>query len=393
MDESRQSIQASRLMAQVHEELMKTVGRVDQIQEQNSKRLEEISKLDTEITGLYARCAVSEQRLAETFEQTRQAEQLREQQKATDEAKLSKLRESLLEKQEALQQVVIPEVKHIEAKTDAKARLSEMRALESKESAQKSLAETARQRMENLNDEIYRERQRHQDLHRALRKAAEDRQSTLENQKALKVAIQQKGADPSADAGEVEKEAEIETQQIRSELASIEEKCQQLRKKLKDVAKHGDEEVDKLELTLQNARDDLERSFTQAADVQRAEVTTIENKVKAERQRLNIETASRNTCRERIEELRQSLLKAKTAPSLPSSPVGSPVSTLLTDEIRRIQQQAITVEQQLQERSAELIGLKQQQMDVKVQADDEALQVKAKIQEIWQSLALSAMAG
>ncbi|CAL1163580.1 unnamed protein product, partial [Cladocopium goreaui] len=205
-------------------------------------------------------------------------------------------------------------------------------------------------------------------------KAAEDRQSTLENQKALKVAIQQKGADPSADAGEVEKEAEIETQQIRSELASIEEKCQQLRKKLKDVAKHGDEEVDKLELTLQNARDDLERSFTQAADVQRAEVTTIENKVKAERQRLNIETASRNTCRECIEELRQSLLKAKTAPSLPSSPVGSPVSTLLTDEIRRIQQQAITVEQQLQERSAELIGLKQQQMDVKVQADDEALQ-------------------
>ena len=35
-------------LCQVHEELWKTISRVDQIQEQNSNRLEEISKLDTE---------------------------------------------------------------------------------------------------------------------------------------------------------------------------------------------------------------------------------------------------------------------------------------------------------------------------------------------------------
>jgi len=386
-------LQANREIAQVREELSQTDVRTYETQEQNAKRLEEVSRLDTEIGSLYTDLAVSEQRLAESLEQKRQAEQLRGEKQARHAATLSSLRESLREKEEALKQVVIPEVPHVEFQRDAKARLSEMRALESKESAQKSLAETARQRILKLKDEISREQQRQQELHRALRKAAEDHQSALENEKALKVAIQQKGADPSVDAGDIEKDVEKETEEVRKELASAKEKCQGLRKKLEDVARIGAEEVEKLEVNLKNARDDLDRSWSQVQDVQRIEAAMLENKVKAERQRLNMEMATSSRWQERVDELRQSLLKAKSGPSPKSLASGSPVGNLVTDEIRRIQQQAATTEQQLQARYAEAIQLKQQQLEVQAQADKEALEVKAKIQEIWQSLAVSAPAG
>eukprot|EP00434_Breviolum_minutum_P012338 symbB.v1.2.010872.t1/scaffold689.1/size246588/3 len=93
-------LQANREIAQVREELSQTDVRTYETQEQNAKRLEEVSRLDTEIGSLYTDLALSEQRLAESLEQKRQAEQLRGEKQARHAATLSSLRESLREKEE-----------------------------------------------------------------------------------------------------------------------------------------------------------------------------------------------------------------------------------------------------------------------------------------------------
>eukprot|EP00913_Durusdinium_trenchii_P034624 g32393.t1 len=94
-------LKANREIAEVREELAKLDVRVDEIQAKNANYLEEISLQDSEVTRLCARAALSEQKLAEAFQQKRDGQQLREEKQAAREAELSKLRESLREKEEA----------------------------------------------------------------------------------------------------------------------------------------------------------------------------------------------------------------------------------------------------------------------------------------------------
>ncbi|CAJ1440684.1 unnamed protein product [Effrenium voratum] len=373
-------LRANRQIAEVRDELARVDVQVDNIQAKNAGFLEEISLLDTEVTRLCARTALSEQQLAESFEKKSHARQEREEKKAEQEASIAQLREQLRERQQALE-TAEQSAKAWQSNTAvglAATSKSDLRAAESKESSQRSLVEASRTRSSKLEEEICEERRRQQELHRSLRRAIEDRESSVENENSLKAAIRAKGADPDGPGSTEGSKLEAEEMR-RTELACV-EKCSKIRSSLAELDKKTAQDTSALQRSLDDAREEVQRSLAQAAEVQRAEVSSLEHKVQAERQRASIEAVSESTCHGRLERLRSTLARMHTQPKAQSS-------KRLSDELRRTKQEVVNAELQLQDRQGEVQRLDRQKQEAQAQGLREAQQVKAKIQEIWRSVA------
>lgn len=395
MDENRPSLllKANRQIAEVRDELARVDVRVDEVQAKNAGYLEEIAKLDSEVTRICARAALSEQRLAEMFDEKRRSQELREEQEVAESRALAKGRASLFATKQALERLAAENVAKASQEREAsdaakrKRMAAELKALEAKDSAQKSEDESSRRRIEKLKDEISAERRLAEELQRKLRQAAEAHEHSRESQQTLKDTITSKGGDPAMDvAGADDASKESEIQELRTEMASAEESIRKLRASLSEDAERCSQDVASLNNALDGARSELERNMAKAAEVQRDEAAQLEAQVQAERQRIDREETEEASAAERAARLKGTLMELRERPR--RAPTLQDDNTkLVTEQLRKIRDEVASVEVQCQASQDEVHRLERQRLATEAEGAREAQQVKAKIQEIWRSLA------
>lgn len=397
MDENRPSLllKANRQIAEVRDELVRVDVRVDEVVAKNAGYLEEIAKLDSEVTRICARAALSEQRLAEMFDEKRRSQELREEQEVAESRALAERRASLVATKQALERLTAENAAKAEASQEREASdaakrkrmAAEIKALEAKDSAHKSEDESSRRRVEKLKDELSAERRLAEELQRKLRQAAEAHDHSRESQQTLKDTITSKGGDPAVDvAGVDDASKESEIQGLRTEMASAEESIRKLRASLTEDADRCSQDVASLNNALDGARSELERTMAKAAEVQRDEAAQLEAQVQAERQRIDREETEEASAAQRATRLKGTLLELRERPR--RAPTLQDDNTkLVTEQLRKIRDEVALVEVQCQASQDEVHRLERQRLATEAEGAREAQQVKAKIQELWRSLA------
>eukprot|EP00439_Symbiodinium_sp_Y106_P027394 s5123_g3.t1 len=208
--------------------------------------------------------------------------------------------------------------------------------------------------------------------------------------------ITSKGGDPAMDvAGADDASKESEIQELRTEMASAEERLgmgpetesiRKLRASLSEDAERCSQDVASLNNALDGARSELERNMAKAAEVQRDEAAQLEAQVQAERQRIDREETEEASAAERAARLKGTLMELRERPR--RAPTLQDDNTkLVTEQLRKIRDEVASVEVQCQASQDEVHRLERQRLATEAEGAREAQQVKAKIQEIWRSLA------
>jgi len=430
----------NREIAEVRDEVQKAEKRLDELQAKNQGLLEETAKLDTEVSRHSTRAAASEMRVAQFMDAARSREQRAAEQKAAQddamaafdleakahsdererlEAELSSYRTRMeeltsdLERHRSCQEawdddlVAVRKMREdlrgkgqeesgavLEAKRALEQRLQD---LESECKAEADAEDVARSRCAAFEEENQVERSRCDTLNQSLREAVSEQAESKVRVQRLEASLAERGGDPASvlagarggSAGGGASDAEVKyMEQLRSELRTAEEQCEGSKASIQRSRANTKEATDRLQLKLDIARDDLQRSLKLAAETHGATVANMESEVQAQKQLVASEVRSEMACAEAIARLTDKRKRLRAQQGEASANAGAQAGQCEEAQAKMRQVRASIA--LAEDRTAAMVRQTEQaeakRKEVERDSADRIAKGRLKLQELWKAL-------
>lgn len=427
-------VKRNREIAEVREGLVKADQVLGVVRARNSKILEEISALDSDVSEHCARAAISEQHLAELFYVARDRSCEAAQQQVAHVAAVAALRAEAAQNSERLRPFEVQaeaewrraegleaEIERLNARLGAEeAALSllkrthadhlsvgssavlsatrdsdhQLQAISAQIATHVSEAVGAKRRCEELESELSSERQHREDIGLSLRKAIAEQTGDVAKLQALESAVVAQGGDPQATIGRAAVGGAIgnipsEVEELRRQLQVSEDQRENLRLSLARSREHDRQMAARLQAQLDAARTELQRSLQQASEAHTSQVGQLEQEIQTERQRGVDEALAEQMCTERVLQLKEKRdrIRGERASTVGQIHAGDSRATVLEEELRRVRGEVKNAE--LRSATFQERGERADRRRREVQAEGEmrSTKIRGMIEELWKGLA------
>lgn len=436
-------VKRNREIAEIRDESVRTEEELESLQVQNKDLLEFTSNLDSEVVRQSARAAAAEAQAAELEAVLRDHEEELSAQQNTHSAAASVLHrqveawesevrqaesERIAEEQRAEQ--LIAGLGSLRNEVDAEnSTIDDLRrsreefsrassdpagvvpgldadllALDRRAATARSESVASKSRIEAIQAELSAEQGRRDELGRSLRKAVGEQASVPARLQALEGQLAARGGDPAtiiaafraATDGDValrpsvgdDAEAVAKAEQLRKELNSVEETCQELRTSLERKREKKAQEDNKMQDELDRTRGDLQKHLQKTVSASNAEVQYLENEVASSETHSMNEALAEQACSQKVARLREerSEMIAEQDSAHTKSKADAGRCGQLSEECRDARGQMEDAEQQIAVFLARVTEDEAEKRKVQAEGDARARKVRGMIEDLWRGI-------
>lgn len=451
-----QLVKRNREIAEVRDQLDKMNKRLSAGQARNKVLLEESSELDSEVFRQCDRCAISEQSTAELFDESvvRNEEQCEQEAKHTEalsnvrdkaEVKEAELRlgEAEATEEQRLADLAAAELAGLRATLDleeadlAEARRgreeytrprgspgpsqsatmaaeAEREVIDAQCDFEKATENCSRQRVTELEAEVSAESRRREELRRKLQQADAQPGGSSERLRDLEAAVAANGGNAAAILAEVRAQSDSESVAaerrpsklvgddvvrvrsnsivLKEEVTKVQERRRSLQLDSDTLQEKADQDSDALQLALDGARTQLQRSLREAASRNSLEVSKLEAEVQRERQSAALEALAEEHAAERIVELKRARSEAlsrseRAAESRKQSQLAEAARcSTLTKELSSVRTEMGAAEGRLAASSRRAAEADARRIKVEAEGRQRVAKVRGMIEKLWSEI-------
>lgn len=433
-------VRRNREIAEVREDLQKAEAKLETLQVSNKDLLEQRSLFDSEISGHSNRAAAAEMKLAELFDQEQsRSEQLAEQNaehrrevdalKREQDARKERLEQSKLDKaaaktrgddleaqlrklQEELDERALAQDAVRRQRDDHRRRVSstggggaaiavereienQLATIDLRRSTHMDEAAFARRRVTSLGADHAAERKRREDLNKQLQDLVAQHSEDPGRVQALEAAVAQRGGcattllRAAADGGHKHDDGESDRMvALQSELRASEDEVRTLRENMEKERQRDSDKAERLQRELDDARQKLQSSLQDASDAHTSQVTMLEERVQAERQRMIAASLSENACADLMMQLQKAKANAREQESEDARGATADASQAarLENELQQVRQEIGGVEQMYRTACDQGAVAEGRRRQAEITGVKSAAKLRHALEDLWKGL-------